>query len=224
MSTRFFFFDTETGGLDPTEHSLLTLAYAIVDYSDTTKQFSTLLEKELAIVEPPEIQKVTEYALKVNRIDLEKHNQMGISPQAALEIIMEDIRQYYTLRNDFLNVTPAGHNVHFDIGYMKRLFRIVNGAVEPGNYEKVFNHRPFDTCSTIRFLDMAGVTSVGKADLDSAMTYYGVTMNEADRHTALGDIRATVQVAQSLIEAVQAFAPTANTNLIIPKNDGELIL
>lgn len=175
--TKLLFIDTETGGTDPNTHSILTAAFAVWEDGEVV---DTL---ELSIVHEAYV--VTSKAMEVNGIDLKAHK--GISPFQAQFVIQEFVARHFDEKP-----TIVGQNVQFDEGFLKAL-------LGSSTYEGIFSHRVIDTASILRFLQLSGSLDVGGSGLSDAIKFFGIQMGD-ERHTALGDVLATVVVFNKLLE------------------------
>ena len=181
MQDRLLFIDTETGGLNPNKHSLLSLGMVVWE------NMQIIDSQELFINDG--ILSVTEEALSVNRIDLEKHKLSAISPPEAIEKIISFTGKHLPGKE---KITLAGHNVHFDAGFLKTLFSGNNR-----NFDDYFSHRIVDTSSILHYLYLAGRIKQKAVSSDDAFDLFGI---EAEgRHTALGDAFATAKLFTVLL-------------------------
>ena len=101
--------DTETGGLFPREHSLLTIGMVLADFKPRRIKFTH--QKHILIKHPEYF--VTRSALKINGIDLEQHHKAGVVPKLAHKQMTEFIDEH-----SLHDMTLLGHNVHFDINFL----------------------------------------------------------------------------------------------------------
>jgi DNA polymerase III subunit epsilon len=186
--------DTETGGTDPGTHSILSLAGVVFTDGAITEQF------EILIVES--VLSVTSNALQVNRIDLREHSARGVSPHRAVGELKEFLIDHFAaeLRSGE-KVTLAGHNINFDIGFMRRLFRLADAS-----FEELFSYRVLDTVSVLRYLALAGLVPPHCVAADAAFAHFGITVPEGERHTALGDAKATALLLEKLIRIARPFS------------------
>ncbi|MEE2789807.1 MAG: 3'-5' exonuclease [Myxococcota bacterium] len=163
--------DTETGGLDPFHHSILSIGMVSGDGQVQDEFFV----REAELVTDPR-------AMAVNRIDLDQVREQGLTPSAACERL-----EAYASR-----VCPenrgvmAGHNIAFDIAFLRRLYRLANRPI-PG----LFCHRTIDTHTLLWVLGTAGKLPSDVRSSDAAFRYFDVAPPAALRHTALGDAVAT---------------------------------
>jgi DNA polymerase III epsilon subunit-like protein len=199
--------DTETGGVDPGMHSILSVGAVVWDDGQLGAEFEVLIAEDSI--------QVTERAMEINGIDLSAHRCSGLSPASAMARFAEFLREHF--RDELATgakIALAGHNIGFDIGFLKRLCRYA--GVE---FDAFFSHRSLDTAAVIRFLSLAGVLPLASAGSDEAFSYFGVPFGAGTRHTALGDARATAHLLNSLIKAAAA-RPTGDAASTAPSGAG----
>ena len=189
MSARLLFIDTETGGLDATLCSLLSLGLVVWENGEM------LGSMELFIAEP-EILIETEAQL-VHGLTIEKLRACGISPAEAVARIEAFLAQHFILGTAGA-VPLAGHNVGFDIAFLRRLYRL-GGR----DYDRIFSHRTLDTAGILRFLVIAGLLPLEGAGSTAAFDHFGITFGDHARHSALGDAEATAILFTKLVALVQ---------------------
>jgi DNA polymerase-3 subunit epsilon len=166
--------DTETGGLDPSEHSILSLAAVVwVD--------GAIEGKFQVVVHEPNMS-VTLEALRINGFTKEILETEGVSPVTAAH----DLRS---------RVTLAGHNVGFDLGFLKRLYRLAGMSTK--EYESRFSHRALCTQTLALALEAAGRCDFKSTGLNGLCEYFGIAIREGGargRHDALEDATATAKL------------------------------
>lgn len=174
--------DTETGGLDPSRHPILTLG--AVAWQDGEIGESV----EWKFYAPPQF--CDPQALRVNGIDIEQHNQEAIRPDEAAQALLRFGRRY----SDGTRIRLAGHNiVGFDAGFLRALYG-------PSDFWRYFHHRSIDTMTMLPFLWLAGQgRDIGK--LSDACDAFGIELTDA--HTALGDALATARLLTVLVERMR---------------------
>lgn len=183
--------DTETGGLDPATHSILSVGAIIWEDGKLMDSF------EVYVLEPT--LQVDKKAMEVNRISLPWLHQHGLNPADAVKQFIAFIeRNFNEYQNQRDKVPIVGHNINFDVGFLKRLFSLAGQ-----NYDEVFSHRVLDTAGILRFLSLAGKISIHGAGSTAAFDYFHIDINSSERHTALADARATGQLLTKLIELVK---------------------
>lgn len=179
---RLIVLDTETGGLDPSRHPILTIG--AVAWQD-----GELGERaEWKLYAPPQF--VDPQALAVNGIDIEAHNREAIRPDEAAQALLRFGRRH----SDGQRIRLAGHNiVGFDAGFLRALYG-------PREYWRHFHHRPIDTMTLLPFLWLADRgQDIGK--LAEACEAFGVEHEGA--HTALGDALATARLLTAMVERMR---------------------
>lgn len=188
--------DTETGGLDPAACSVLSIAAVVWDDG-------RLLDEAELFVREPHILADAE-SLKINAIDpawLENH---GLPPVAVVSSLRSLITKHFGGGLP-RRVTIAGHNVSFDIGFLKRLYRMAGE-----DYGADFSHRSLDTSSMVALLMLAGLVPLAAASSNNAFEYFGIDVPSGKRHTALADARATAELLSRLVSFVTRNAAAAH--------------
>jgi len=181
MQDRLLFIDTETGGLDPGKHSLLSLA--MVTWEDR----KIIDSKEILINDG--MLSVTEEALAINKIDIEKHRQSAIPPSQAIEQILSFISRHFPVQR---KITLAGHNVHFDANFLSVFF-----SANSKDFSEYFSHRVIDTSSILYYLYLSGHIKRRAISSDEAFALFDIKVE--GRHTALGDATATAKLFTKLL-------------------------
>ena len=185
MENRLLFIDTETGGLNPDKHSLLSLAMVIWEDMEIIDSQEILINDGIL--------SVTQEALSVNKINIEKHKQLAISPSQAMEGIFSFISKHFPLHR---KITLAGHNVHFDVHFLRVFFSRNNK-----DFGKFFSHRIIDTSSILYYLYLAGHLKQKAISSDEAFDLFEIQVN--GRHTALGDAIATAELFTKLLYLIK---------------------
>ena len=181
MEYRLLFVDIETGGLDPDKHSLLSVAMVI------WMNMEIIDSQELLINDGKLF--VTDEALAINKIDIENHKKSAISPSQAMEKILIFINKHFPQQR---KITLAGHNVQFDLSFLKILF-----SQNKKDFSKFFSHRIIDTSSILHYLYLAGHIKQRAISSDEAFELFDIKVE--GRHTALGDAVATTKLFNKLL-------------------------
>lgn len=176
------FCDTETGGLDPLKHDLLTVA--LVDWRDGVIVDSV----EFKVLADPK--RVTEIALSVNGIDLKAHNAKAL-PAVNVAFAMREWISKHWLGGW---VRLGGHNVAFDVGFLRPL-------IGPA-YNREFHHRPICTMNMLPLLWHAGIIPNDVGKLTEACDALGAPMPANEAHTALGDALAAARLYTAMLKRV----------------------
>jgi DNA polymerase-3 subunit epsilon len=179
---KILFIDTETGGLDPKNHSLLSVGL--------------VLWRECKIFDIQEVfvndgkLNATREALEINGIDLDQHRKTSVAPGKAIRQMIQFMKRNFDTSE---LITLAGHNVGFDISFVRFLFESQNYR-----FADYFSHRSIDTSSILHYLYFTGKLESKIVSSTDAFKHFGIEV--AGRHTALGDAIATAELFTKLIE------------------------
>jgi len=173
--------DTETTGLFPQSHQLLTLGMVLIDADRPKLKF--IQEKHVLVKHGK--YNMSQTAMRINNIDIEEHEKTALPiPKAILAI------------NDFieelgLEKTPIlGHNVHFDQRFITALFN---------HCEEEYPFCPIkeDTRYIWQRLKREGTVSSPNAKLGTIADHFGIDYSKA--HDAIADCKITAQVYHKMI-------------------------
>lgn len=187
MPTDLLFLDTETGGLDPARHSLLSLGLVVGARSGIHHELEILVQHPHYEVEAE--------AMAVNRIDLARHHAEALPPEEALAVLDIFLEQHFPHR--CRPISLAGHNVSFDRDFLATFLASQGRAWRPR-----FHHRLVDTHSIAAALRDAGRLDLDDLGSTALFRHFGIEVPDALRHTALGDARATFHLYWKLVEAL----------------------
>ena len=183
--THYLFFDTETGGLDFSHHSLLSMGLVVGQGPNVVDQ------KEIFIHHEPYV--VSAGGLKVNRIDLVSHDEKALMPSLAWEAMLAFLEPHYPAGE---RIILAGHNIGFDRAFLDGFLKALGQ-----NPEKHFNHRSVDTHSIAAALQDAGKIPASVSLSSSGLfDHFQIAIPSWKRHTALGDALATFSLYWKLVE------------------------
>lgn len=178
------FIDTETGGIDPQKHSLLSIGCVAWEQGrGIADTFEVFIKSNKYFV--------TNEAKKINKFSKEKHDQKAVSPREAINSLFIFCDKY---SNGLANL--AGHNTQFDVAFIKKLLKDNHRS-----FSKHFSHRIVDTYSIIRFLQDAQRFEVELGSSASAFKYFGIAVQ--GRHTALGDAIATAKLYERMLSQIE---------------------
>ncbi len=184
LANTYLFLDTETGGLDPRSHSLLSLGLVAGDAAGVVESEEILIKHEPYVV--------TGGGMKVNRIDLAKHHESAASPSEALDQLDQFLNRNFFEKS---RITLVGHNVAFDQAFLSA-FLLSMGRDPEGR----FHHRIVDTHSIASALRDAGKLAIERLSSDSLFEHFGIQVPPDKRHTALGDSLATFELYWKLVD------------------------
>jgi DNA polymerase III epsilon subunit-like protein len=181
--------DTETGGLDATQQSILSLGAVIWSQGSIVDSIHILIhEAELHC---------DDSALKVNGFTREQIEVDGIGPAQAVQTLHN-----FLLKNDYRGkVVLAGHNVQFDIGFLRRLYRLAGQ-----DFDKKFSYRPICTMTLALALELAERFSFRSTSLNSLCEHFGITIRAqgaAGAHNAKEDAMATARLLTVLLDFIR---------------------
>lgn len=183
--TRLLFIDTETGGLDPEKHSLLSIGLVVWD-SESGECFSD--EYRLKYNQ----YKITKTARKINKL-VDSDFDNSILPEQMIAKLEEVKNVYFA---DYSAIPLAGHNTHFDVQFIKKMFKNNHRS-----FDKLFLHRIVDTYSILKFLQDCNIIEENINSSAQAFKYFKITVD--GRHTALGDAVATMHLYEEMIKLVK---------------------
>lgn len=172
--------DTETGGLDPRVHSLLTVGIAIANI--TSEKIEWIFEKEFRVTN--EILKVTAKALAVNGLDLTEFVPQGTR---SLEQISREISTHVDAK-----VPIVGHNLDFDLGFTK--------GYPLGSGKKP--RKKVDTYRVAQLLEACGCP-YKRLTLEKCCSYHGIPWNASEAHGALYDAKKSVELFKEQLSIVK---------------------
>ncbi len=188
MSQSHLFIDTETGGLDPRKHSLLSVALVVGDAGGVARSLEILIRHEPYVVSAG--------GMKVNRIDLVQHTAGALEPDVALGVMNVFLDQHFPHRCK--PIVLAGHNVGFDQAFLGAFLESLGHTLEPR-----FSHRVVDTHSLAAALRDAGKLPLDNLSSTALFEHFGIVVPEEKRHTALGDALATFELYWKLVERMR---------------------
>ncbi len=180
---RLLFIDTETGGVNPNKHSLLSIGMVAWDVELGIIDSIELFVKNNSYI-------FTKEAQKINKFNKTEHEKKAITHKK----IIEEIKRFCTINFPTDTLVPlAGHNTQFDVGFLK--FFLANNNVSYGN---LFSHRILDTYSILRYLVYLGKIEDNISSSAKAFKYFDISVKE--RHSALDDALATVELFNALLK------------------------
>ena len=195
MKDKLLFIDTETGGLDPNQHSLLSIAMVVWQNMEIFESLEIFINDGKL--------NVTDEALEINKIDLEKHKDISLSPRGAISKIFDFLNKHFDASE---KITVAGHNINFDVNFL-RFFLTQNNE----NFSKHFSHRFIDTSSILYYLYLSGNLKYKVLSSSDAFALFGISVE--GRHTALGDAIATAKLYTNLLELTKKKLKISKLNL-----------
>lgn len=172
-------FDTETTGITPSKHNLLTVCFIYLneDLEEIDRLNLSIKYNDYTI---------TIKAMEINKIDLIKHNSESLDLNKAREQLLSFLKKHKK-RSTF---TPIGHNIAFDINFIKG-----SGLLTEDEYNDYFTYNTIDTISIARYLKLTGdLPKRQSLSLQNLCNFYKLSSNKDNFHTAEYDIEMTVQL------------------------------
>lgn len=187
--------DTETGGLDPQMHSILTLGAVVWEDGKVLDHGFHFI-----VQEPGWEGGITQEALDVNGLTREQ-----IMAGASPSFVVTAFEQWLNEHGIYGRAKLGGHNINFDIGFMKRLYRLA-GRKWP------FDYHVIDTMAAAQILILAGRLPVKYVNLDTLTKHFGIKIRAgAGKHNALEDATATAKLLSTLVDMLKIEAVTGDS-------------
>ena len=188
-------FDCETGGLNPDRNSLLTIYMAILD-----ENLNKIDELDLKLKPDNGEYVCDQEALNVNKIDLQQHDKEAISYSEGVKKIELFLKKYSPKKR---GIRPAGHNIAFDIEFVKRQLKI--GSL----WEDKCHYRVLDTTPITTFMQDLGVWPDKLGSLSSLVEFFDIPMLNA--HTAKDDVLMWIDVYKKMKESTRSALTSGST-------------
>jgi DNA polymerase-3 subunit epsilon len=172
--TGIFYFDLETGGVDPRRSAILQIAWII-------ERNGVVMDERVYDVCPENDAEMNFGALAVNNFTFDRI-KAGKNLYYVLCSLKSNLQEHKFGASLF---SVCGHNVRFDIDFlMPQTYKCNENLSTCINF-----HSILDTCAIARFLSYKGViTGLTSHKLTSLCEHFKIPLNA---HDALSDIRAT---------------------------------
>jgi DNA polymerase III epsilon subunit-like protein len=183
---KFISMDTETGGTDCKEHSLLSVGMVIWDNGDMYDEREWYLKQKEY--------KVSQYAMEVNGIDFRTHMKDGMDINAALKQMTAYKLKHFGYSD---KVKFIGINTAFDVNFLREAY------VQNKNFDffKHFDYHVIDVTTILNLVHMNNLVTRPLLGLQDALEYFNI--NPGVAHTALDDARATGILFSKLQELIR---------------------
>jgi DNA polymerase III subunit epsilon len=176
-----FVIDLETSGTSPFIHDVLAVGIAPLNSKVLPQVFYVQVDQEAAAWTP--------FAATNFRKFEERWRQEAQSPA----FVCSEIERY--LKEVCVGpATAIGHNVGFDIAFLRKLTFRAGRSDLAG-----FSHRALDTHTMLYLLHLQGAIPAAALTSDGAFEHFGITVPEHARHTALADALATRDLVTRLL-------------------------
>lgn len=180
---RIIVVDTETGGLNPNEHSILSLGAVLFPFTGRAEeQYEVKIQEENVVAHPA--------ALAVNKIDLVEHAKDAVAPDVAAEGFRAWVRKVAGPGRH----TFCAHNTPFDDGFVRRMYAL---AGQSDVLDALFSYRQLDTITCAQFMMLSGKLKNGACSLKALCAQFDIEIGT--HHTALPDAIAACKLLGALI-------------------------
>lgn len=182
-------FDCETGGLDYTKHPITQIALICLDGEDLKELF-----RYDSYIKPYENLEITDKALEVSLID-KRVLSNAPTHKVVFSMLKEFFKKSICKRS---KPTLVGHNVPFDIGMLRALFKFNNSNLSDflhSNNDEIYYE------DTQRMM-MRCFPDLGRYNLGNCCEKLEVPLHDA--HGAIGDTEATVLLYKKILSKMRS--------------------
>lgn len=182
-------FDVESGGLSPSENSLLT-AYFAFCIEESPNKFKVIDELDLSFLDPTGRYRVTPEAMQINKIDLSQLKQNSISVVDGARLLFEKIQMHTD--NGRKKLTLIGQNIPFDEGF------ITVNLIPKTMWEKyTYQKDKLDTSVILKKAKNQGkIPKSQSLKLGEIASWLGVEVDKTQLHGAKYDTLVCIQVLE----------------------------
>jgi oligoribonuclease (3'-5' exoribonuclease) len=183
----YLFFDTETGGLNPKVHSLLTAYFAVCN------QDLTVIDELFLQLKPSDLSKLNLHpdAMAVNKINIQEHlADPGTVTYEEGRVKLKNLLIKNKIKGKRKHFQPCGHNVAFD----KEM--IWEQLMPKDEFEEEVHYRTLDTSNICNFLKDVDILPQDVGNLLSLVQHFGLPEREA--HNAKDDVLMNIEVYKSM--------------------------
>lgn len=188
----FLLLDTETGGLDSHKNSLLSMYAAIVSRDENGNM---TIHSELDIKVKPDNNgpyNVTAGAMKVNKIDLSKHDTEALCLTEASKALYSFI--HHASNGGENKLIPIGHNVKFDISF------ITNQLLKESLWNNHVSYHSLDTVTLALALKIQGkLPKNTQLSLGRLAKTLNIEIDKTELHTAKYDALLCMEAAKVML-------------------------
>ena len=202
---KFLIIDTETGGENPVDYSILSIAAAVFEKGEITDA------KEWFICEQPE-PIVKQAALDVNHIDYDWILKNGLPPEQAFAEFEGFLIKHFNAPHFNNAIRLMGHNLPFDIAFLKRFIHqagIHKRGVDwfQSRFQKNYVDTVTEVVSCIEAFNLPFPSDeFPNLKLGTCLKYFGVEVPE-NAHEALVDVQSTGKLYTKLLQKMNPNYP-----------------
>lgn len=173
--------DIETSGTNPFMHEALALAFVPVGANIPPASFYVSHESIVW----------SDFA----RRNFENFQRTWRQEAVSARRTCEAIEQYLQRHFGDATVTLVGHNIGFDVAFLRKL------AFQGGRDQLAgVSHRAVDTHTLLYVLAMQGLIPYEAVTSDGAFRYFNIEIAAEARHTAMGDALATRELLIRILD------------------------
>ena len=184
-------FDTETGGLDPKDASLLTSYYAILD----SKNFEIVDELYLETMPDDRLVKANPGALAVNKINVEEHVKKAVTYAEGKKQLEAFLKKHSPFKGA---LTPLAHNIDFDINFVQ------THLLDKSTWEKYVSYRKLDTANLANFFKLCGwFDESQKMSLGDVAKALDIQFEGDGAHNAASDVKVMVKILKTMVDSLR---------------------
>ena len=201
----FFAVDVETTGLNANFAEIVSLSCTLLDYDiNVLGTLTVYANPENGC--PPE-------ASRINGYTPELWASRGAGTQKEL---LAKVRNFVEGQS---RLYPVGHNVNFDIGFIRTLYQRFSADKD---YGRTFSYHHIDTLATCLLLDLAQTgRPQGGYKLTNLCDRFGISLGEK-AHDAEADITATVDLLKHCLVHIRGSIPAPAPVVAAPKDNSFL--
>ena len=190
---KILFIDLETTGVDHTKHMITQIA---AEYHINGNKLDEFFINVKAV--PDQITAISLEALKITKQSLKQTLTEG-TPEP--EAIMNFVDWLLGLDTDRMYI--CGHNVHFDVGFIKAVLQ----KYRLEQWDSIASYRIEDTCSLSRTLRKCGVLPPGNSSLGNLASDLKIAPSKGEHlHNAATDVKVTAKIYYKLVKLLRNLA------------------
>lgn len=177
--------DTETLGLDEKKYSVVQIAAVFegLEFNGYCVYDGPTKCEAMALM-------TNDYVSRVSGVNEAKVNE--IPPEKLAVDFLGFLKKCRELNNGY-KLTPAGHNVSFDLRHLDGFFEKLGIS----GITQVFDYHTLDTMTlALALKDMGLLEMKQRLNLTALCERFGVVLTDA--HDAMGDIKATIELYQKM--------------------------
>lgn len=187
---KILFIDLETTGTDQSKHMITQIAAEYHVDGRKVDEFYVEIKAQ-----PDATTAISLEALKVTNQTLKETLTVGT---AEPEAVMSFVDWLLGLNTNRMYI--CGHNVHFDIGFIKTVLQ----KYRLEKWDSIASYRMEDTCSLARTLRKCGILPEGNSSLGSLANELGISIPKGEQlHNAATDVKVTAKVYYKLVKILR---------------------